>query len=382
MNAIPASHARVRGDTVDLHAGEVRIDVGIVVVAAGSGDRRLGDDGAGTAVQFGHAMRRGVRDRPNVTQKVDGQTMGIGATRWIGSEQRAGGRKLRYRRVIVVGSPHVVQKIQRHRRGDAPRSPVKRTRVVIEVGFVPACGIREVAAQIRFASIDARDDAIRSRTIDRLDSKRIDVDAPSSTGRTRYEDVLSAGRERVRISADGHRCFEGHGFVRIKPIDLAVLMRADPNFPASIDGNASRPRVHGANRDRRQNAFVVLSEKLGGIIRVDDAVVVDVFGGIDHAVVVAIDAVLQIARKLRQSALFTKRSVHDPHVTARIHGHASRTISDTREVTIYLRSLRSCRLAVDRNKRCIEPPRLLARIRIDAHDPAIPIVGGPNNRRL
>lgn len=71
-------------------------------------------------------------------------------------------------------------------------------------------------------------------------------------------------------------------------------MGRDPNFPAPINSNAAGPHVRGADRNRRQNAFIVLSEKLGRIIGIDDAVVVDVFGCVDHAVVVAIDAVLKV----------------------------------------------------------------------------------------
>lgn len=184
MNAIPASNASVRGDTIDLNSSEVRVDVGIVVVAAGTGDRRLRDDRAGRAIQLAHLVGRGVRDRPDVSQEVHGQTMGIGAACWISTEQRTCGREFRDRCGVVVGRPHVVLEIQRHRGRDAARSRVKRAGVVVEIGLVPTSGIREVAAQIRFASIDARDDAIRSWAIYRLNSKRIDVHAPRSTGRT------------------------------------------------------------------------------------------------------------------------------------------------------------------------------------------------------
>lgn len=308
-------------------------------------------------------MRRWtVHDAPNVALKVNGQTMGQ-LPRRVCPEQRAVCRVLREGARVIVGTPNIQPQVERHRCRPA-RPRVKRARVGDEVRFVPASRTREIAAQIRGISVRACHDAIGAWTIDRLHCQRVDVDASSSTGRTRDENISASGCERIRIASNRHRRFEGNGFVRVVPINLAVLMCSDPDLAPSIHGHTTRPRVGRSHRNRRQDTLVVLSEKLRRIVRIDDAVVVHILRCVDDPVVVAIDAVGQIAGKFGKRALFAERSVDNPNVTARIDSDATRTIAHGAKVAIRLRCLRARRLPIDRHERGVVSTRLFAGRRI------------------
>ena len=196
--------------------------------------------------------------------------------------------------------------------------------------------------------------------------------------------ALSIERRTVGLERGQQLGLELTSVVGVELDDRFIVVQADPHRAiASHRDRARNATARLANIDGPQQALVGLAPVLSRDVAIDQPIEVHVFGGLDHSVTVAIDAVLTEARDLGHRSLPTEGAVRDVHSAVQVNSGARRAVAGAGALSVVVAAFAGRRgMRIGSEQHAVVETGLCSIACVELGDLSVRAVGDPRGVHL